>query len=93
LFLLIRAASSRLRPPAGHAFADSRDVAATFGKQHGNVLQSIRNLNCSDDFSRLNFQFAVFLDEQEKQRPCYEMTRDGFTRLPSCQRISASKAR
>jgi phage regulator Rha-like protein len=49
------------------------EKAATFEKQHYNVLQSIRNLNCSDLFSQTNFRFAVFLDEQEKQRPCYEM--------------------
>ncbi len=43
--------------------ADSRDVAATFGKLHHHVLAAIRNLNCSDFFSQTNFRFAVFLDD------------------------------
>jgi len=35
--------------------ADSRDVAAYFGKERRSVLQSIPELNCSDDFRRHNF--------------------------------------
>ena len=33
----------------------SLDVAETFGKEHKNVLRDIRELECSDDFRRLNF--------------------------------------
>ncbi|WP_424132488.1 Rha family transcriptional regulator [Roseiarcus sp.] len=71
----------RLRPPAGHAFADSRDMAATFGKEHYSVLRDIRNLNCSSDFRLPNFRFAKYEDDSGREKPCYEMTRDGFTRL------------
>lgn len=34
---------------------DSRKVAAKFGKRHREVLRAIRNLECSDDFTRRNF--------------------------------------
>jgi hypothetical protein len=66
-------------------------VAATFGKEHGDVLRDIRDLNCSNDFSQTNFRFAVFLDEQEKQRPRYEMTRDGSTASSSCPSLALAE--
>lgn len=34
----------------------SLDVAEKFGKQHKNVLRDIENLECSDNFKRLNFE-------------------------------------
>jgi Rha family phage regulatory protein len=55
-------------------------VAATFGKEHKNVLQAIRDLNCTDDFRVRNFAQSNFLNEQHHEKPCFEMTRDGFTR-------------
>lgn len=62
----------------GHAVTTSRHVAESFGKQHDNVLQSIRNAECSEEFRRLNFQAATYRDAQGKPRPEIEMTRDGF---------------
>jgi Rha family phage regulatory protein len=63
------------------AFATSLDVAERFGREHYNVLQSIRNLECSDSFRRLSFQAADYIDDQGKPRQSYEMNRDGFTML------------
>jgi len=37
--------------------ADSRDVAAYFGKNHFDVLRAIRNLQRSDDFRQRNFDY------------------------------------
>lgn len=34
----------------------SLDIAETFRKEHKNVLADIRNLECSEEFGRLNFQ-------------------------------------
>jgi Rha family phage regulatory protein len=62
-------------------FADSRDVAATFGKRHDHVLEAIRNLNCSDDFHLRNFAEIKYTDDGGRSYPAFEMTRDGFTRL------------
>jgi Rha family phage regulatory protein len=56
-------------------------VTEVFGKRHDNVLQNVRNLDCSEEFRLLNFQESSYLDEQGKARPMVEMTRDGFTLL------------
>lgn len=40
----------------GKLFTTSLVIAKVFDKEHKNVLQTIRNLNCSSEFSRLNFQ-------------------------------------
>ena len=65
----------------GKAITTSLAVSAFFGKRHKNVLQAIENLDCSPEFSGLNFQPAKYKDEQGKMRPMYRMTRDGFTFL------------
>lgn len=70
-------------------FADSHDtarvnslmVARMFGKEHKNVLADIRNLDCSGEFRRLNFQPSSYINDQHKKQPCYDMTRDGFVFL------------
>ncbi len=53
-------------------------VAAVFGKLHKNVLQAIASMECSKEFSGLNFQPATYIDEQGKPRPMVEMARKGF---------------
>lgn len=63
------------------ARANSLIVAKMFGKRHDNVLQDVRNLDCSKEFRLLNFQETSYKDEQGKKRPCVNMTRDGFTFL------------
>jgi len=69
----------------GQAIANSRDVAEFFGKQHKNVLRDIGNLECSDDFRRLNFeptsQTVGMPNGGERQERSIDMTRDGFTFL------------
>lgn len=70
-------------------FADSHDIARVdslyvakyFEKEHKNVLADIRNLDCSSEFSQLNFQPSTYKDDRGKKQPCYYMTRDGFVFL------------
>lgn len=70
-------------------FADSHDIARVdslyvakyFEKEHKNVLADIRNLDCSIEFSQLNFQPSTYKDDRGKKQPCYYMTRDGFVFL------------
>lgn len=70
-------------------FADTHDrarvsslfVAKFFEKEHKNVLSDIRNLDCSEEFRRLNFQPSHYINEQGKKQPCVDMTRDGFVFL------------
>lgn len=59
----------------------SLDVAETFGKEHKNVLKDIRELNCSEEFGRLNFEPTDYVDEHNRKQPMYYITRDGFTLL------------
>ena len=63
------------------ARVDSRFVAKTFKKRHDDVLKSIRNLDCSDEFRLRNFAESSYKNEQGKKQPCYCMTRDGFVFL------------
>lgn len=60
------------------ALADSRDVAAYFGKQHGHVLRDIRGLSCSDDFRRSNFGANFIKDLTGTSISHVKMTKDGF---------------
>lgn len=60
---------------------DSLFVANYFSKRHGNVLRDIKCLDCSKEFSRLNFKFISYVDKKEKHKEICEMTRDGFTFL------------
>lgn len=63
------------------ATVSSLKVAERFGKRHKNVLQSIESLEVDDEFGRLNFQPSYYLNEQNKEQPCYNITRDGFALL------------
>ncbi|WP_274882454.1 Rha family transcriptional regulator [Vibrio harveyi] len=59
---------------------DSFLVAKYFGKQHKNVLQKISMLDCSHEFTKLNFQLCHKNNELQnnKLQPFYQMTKDGF---------------
>ena len=59
----------------------SRMVAQVFEKQHKHVMESIRELDCSEEFNRSNFRPVEHQDEKGEKRPEYFMTRDGFTFL------------
>lgn len=53
-------------------------VAECFGKRHDNLIRKIQSLECSQEFSALNFEEAEYIDDQGKKRIAYEMTKDGF---------------
>lgn len=59
----------------------SLKVAEKFEKDHKNVLRDIRELECSEEFTRLNFEPSSYSNSQNKNQPMYSMTRDGFTML------------
>ncbi|CAK8737401.1 hypothetical protein SODG_001124 [Sodalis praecaptivus] len=65
----------------GKAVTTSLDVANYFQKRHDDVLKKLCTLDCSADFSARNFAGAEYTDEQGKQRPMFEMTKDGFVFL------------
>lgn len=62
---------------------DSRKVAQHFGKEHGKVLRSIRNIECSKEFRQANFGETVELRSNPSggapiPSPIFTMTKDGF---------------
>ena len=65
----------------GKPFCDSLMVAETFGKEHYNVIRDIENLDCSKNFTDLNFEGSVYKDSSGKRNKMYLMTKDGFTFL------------
>ena len=65
---------------------DSLFVAATFEKQHYNVLRDIGRITASNsglspEFIALNFEGNTYRDARGRKLPRYLLTRDGFTML------------
>lgn len=65
----------------GVAVTSSLVIADYFGKRHDNVIRSIQTLECSPEFNALNFEAVEYSDPKGEKRPCYTITRDGFTFL------------
>ena len=69
----------------GQVVTTSLRVAEIFSKQHKNVLQAIREMDCSDDFRGLNFQPTLKITQlpnnATRKDPYYLITRDGFVFL------------
>lgn len=65
----------------GQPMTTSLDVATHFGKRHDNVIKAIRNLECPEDFTLLNFEECSRPGANNKPEPFYRMTRDGFAFL------------
>jgi len=56
----------------------SRIVAGVFGRHHRDVLRSIGNLDCSQEFTERNFALSEYHDPTGRRLREYRMTRDGF---------------
>ncbi|MEV3399815.1 Rha family transcriptional regulator [Paenibacillus larvae] len=65
----------------GKTVTDSLTVAEVFGKRHADVLRSIHNLECSDDFNERNFASVDYLDAKGESRKKVVMSQDGFSFL------------
>lgn len=67
----------------GTPVTDSVKVAQVFGKQHKNIMQSIRNILGSAENSAHHKWFceSTYYDAQKKPRPMFLMNRDGFSLL------------
>lgn len=62
------------------AMTTSRDIAKFFDKQHKDVMEKIRNLDCSVEFTERNFTLCYENSELQngKPLPFYRITKDGF---------------
>lgn len=64
----------------GTPWADSRDMAKFFGKEHKHVLDVVRKAGCSDDFRRSNFRPVHLSNKIEGGYLSHIlMTKDGFS--------------
>lgn len=63
----------------GEAVTDSLKVAETFGKQHRNVLQGIRNLTAENSAVKNMFVESDYVNKRGQEYPIIYMNRDGFT--------------
>ena len=63
------------------SWTDSLLIAEKFNKQHKDVLKVIKNLGCSEEFSRRNFAPSDYIDERGKKQPMFRISRDGFALL------------
>lgn len=57
---------------------NSMKVAEAFGKRHDNVLRALKNIDCSTEFTALNFEASEYIDATGRVLPMYEMTKNGF---------------
>lgn len=46
----------------GKVLTTSLNVAAYFGKLHKNVIQKIESIDCSKNFTELNFKLSEYID-------------------------------
>lgn len=65
----------------GEPVASSRDVAERFGKEHKDVLHSIKNLTAQNCALLKMFHKTEYTTAQNKKATMYLMNRDGFSLL------------
>jgi Rha family phage regulatory protein len=70
----------------GKLTVSSMMVAEHFRKDHKNVLRTIRQIVSElpenfSDLGRLNFEPSSYINDQNKEQPAINMTRDGFVLL------------
>lgn len=67
----------------GTPVTDSLKVAQVFGRQHKNVIRSIRDIMMSANLlaNRQTFCESTYYDSQGKQQPIFLMTKEGFCAL------------
>lgn len=63
------------------ALTTSLKVAETFGKNHRNVLRSIKNLTAQNCAVKKMFAESTYVNDRGQEQPMYYMNRDGFTLL------------
>ncbi|ATZ30585.1 TPA: Rha family transcriptional regulator [Escherichia coli] len=65
----------------GRAVTTSVAIAEFFGKRHDNVIQKIKLLDCSPEFTALNFKVSEYTDSTGRKLPMYQITKNGFVFL------------
>ena len=65
----------------GVPVVSSRDVARRFGKNHRDVLETIRNITAENSAVAKMFHETTYTAANKQEYPMYLMDRDGFTLL------------
>lgn len=67
----------------GQPMVNSKDIADRFGKTHRHTLEAIKRMlaDISEEFGSANFRPSSYISKQNKELPCYLLTRDGFSML------------
>lgn len=73
--------SVKLIEKDGKLYASSLEIAEHFQKEHKNVLRDIANLDCSEQFSRLNFEPSNYESGRGRNEPMFLISRDGLAFL------------
>lgn len=62
----------------GYFFVSSLEIADKFNKNHKDVLRSVENLECSEQFNRRNFAPITYTDSRGRRQKKILVTKDGF---------------
>ena len=81
LALSFAATTPDLQIVDGRVLTTSLVIAAYFHRDHKNVLRAIEAMECTPDFTELNFELSDYEDNSGRKLPCYRITRDGFAFL------------
>ena len=63
---LIKSNEFRIINKNNQPLVSSRSIAKKFNKRHDNILRAIENLECSDEFTALNFALSKYKDKSGK---------------------------
>jgi Rha family phage regulatory protein len=80
---LIPLPAPQVRVEQGVVLANSRDVAEFFAKRHDHVLRALRDIpdEPAPKLGAAWFRDSTYIDANGQERPCVDMTKDGFTLL------------
>tara|TARA_R100000541_G_scaffold45010_1_gene52062 strand:+ start:237 stop:725 length:489 start_codon:yes stop_codon:yes gene_type:complete len=56
----------------------SKVIADVFEKPHRDVMKAVSSLDCSEEFSMINFSQSEYLTDRGKTYKCYNITEKGF---------------
>ena len=65
----------------GEPVASSRQIAESFGKEHKDTLESIRQILAAENSATKSMFYETTFENRGKQYPMYLMNRDGFSLL------------
>lgn len=70
-----------LKEQNGQVLASSREIAEKFGKEHKDVLESIRNLTAENSAVKNMFKSSQYINSRGRTYDEFLMNRDGFSLL------------